>query len=172
MAPGARDHGAHGAFDTRAGNWSPQLWTSKHHTVLALGFLAFAVSGLIALSKQRSVAGIDDAGRLACSLAPLPPSWLSVSFSRLLPSLFAKPAKCEQGRSNGTRIAIRRFWRAFHTLIADAALRLKIPLRMVRLVFGRLRPTNVLRARRCRSDILAASMFFWKQCKALNQAKS
>ena len=49
------DHGAHGAFDTRAGNWSPQLWTSKHRTVLALGFLAFAVSGLIALFRNKDL---------------------------------------------------------------------------------------------------------------------
>src|SRR5436190_11039666 len=47
------DHGAHGAFDALARNWSPQLWTSKHRTVLALGFLAFAISGLIALFKNK-----------------------------------------------------------------------------------------------------------------------
>ena len=49
------DHGAHGAFDTRARNWSPQLWTSEHRTVLALGFLAFAVSGLIALFRNKDL---------------------------------------------------------------------------------------------------------------------
>ncbi len=48
------DHGAHGTFDARARSWSPQLWTSEHRTVLALGFLAFAISGLIALFKNKS----------------------------------------------------------------------------------------------------------------------
>jgi NAD(P)-dependent dehydrogenase (short-subunit alcohol dehydrogenase family) len=46
------DHGAHGTFDARAKSWSPQLWTSEHRTVLALGFLALAISGLIALFKN------------------------------------------------------------------------------------------------------------------------
>ena len=48
------DHGAHGTFDARARSWSPQLWTSEHRTMLALGFLAFAISGLIALFKNKS----------------------------------------------------------------------------------------------------------------------
>jgi len=48
------DHGAHGTFNARARSWSPQLWTSEHRTVLALGFLAFAISGLIALFKNKS----------------------------------------------------------------------------------------------------------------------
>jgi NAD(P)-dependent dehydrogenase (short-subunit alcohol dehydrogenase family) len=47
------DHGAHGAFDARARNWSPQLWTSQHRTLLAMGVAAFAVSGLLALLKNK-----------------------------------------------------------------------------------------------------------------------
>src|SRR6266566_3897541 len=38
------DHGARGAFDTRARSWSPQLWTSEHRTLLAVGVLALGVS--------------------------------------------------------------------------------------------------------------------------------
>jgi len=49
------DHGAHGAFDARARSWSPQLWTSEHRAVLTLGFLAFAVSGLIALFRKKDL---------------------------------------------------------------------------------------------------------------------
>src|SRR5437870_5880922 len=30
------DHGAHGAFDVRASNWSPQLWTSEHRAWLGI----------------------------------------------------------------------------------------------------------------------------------------
>ncbi len=31
------DHGPHGAFDSRARTWSPQLWTDKHRDALTLG---------------------------------------------------------------------------------------------------------------------------------------
>jgi NAD(P)-dependent dehydrogenase (short-subunit alcohol dehydrogenase family) len=51
--PVAGDHGAHGAFDTRARSWSPQLWTSKHRAWLTMGVAALAVSGLLALFKNK-----------------------------------------------------------------------------------------------------------------------
>src|SRR6266487_1220612 len=41
------NHGAHGAFDARARNWSPQLWTSEHRAWLAIGAVALAISGLL-----------------------------------------------------------------------------------------------------------------------------
>jgi NAD(P)-dependent dehydrogenase (short-subunit alcohol dehydrogenase family) len=47
------DHGAHGAFDARAGSWSPQLWTSEHRTGLVIAVAALAISGLIALLKKK-----------------------------------------------------------------------------------------------------------------------
>ena len=47
------DHGAHGAFDARASNWSPQLWTSEHRTWIGIGVMALAISGIIALFKNK-----------------------------------------------------------------------------------------------------------------------
>jgi NAD(P)-dependent dehydrogenase (short-subunit alcohol dehydrogenase family) len=47
------DHGAHGAFDARAKNWSPELWTSEHRSWLAIGAVALAVSGLLVLFKNK-----------------------------------------------------------------------------------------------------------------------
>jgi hypothetical protein len=47
------DHGAHGAFDKRATHWSPQLWTSEHRALVAIGVMALAVSGLVALLKSK-----------------------------------------------------------------------------------------------------------------------
>jgi NAD(P)-dependent dehydrogenase (short-subunit alcohol dehydrogenase family) len=47
------DHGAHGAFDARARSWSPQLWTSEHRTWIGMAALALAISGIIALFKNR-----------------------------------------------------------------------------------------------------------------------
>src|SRR5216117_2988589 len=47
------DHGAHGAFDTRALSWSPQFWTSEHRTLIALTLMALGVAGLVALLKNR-----------------------------------------------------------------------------------------------------------------------
>jgi NAD(P)-dependent dehydrogenase (short-subunit alcohol dehydrogenase family) len=47
------DHGAHGAFGARAQSWSPQLWTSEHRTALTVGVMALAISGLIALFKNK-----------------------------------------------------------------------------------------------------------------------
>jgi hypothetical protein len=46
------DHGAHGAFDARAKECSPQLWTSEHRTLIAIGMAALAISGIIALFKD------------------------------------------------------------------------------------------------------------------------
>jgi NAD(P)-dependent dehydrogenase (short-subunit alcohol dehydrogenase family) len=50
--PVAGDHGAHGAFDARARNWSPQWWTSEHRGWVATGVVALALSGLLALFKR------------------------------------------------------------------------------------------------------------------------
>src|SRR5438034_7152032 len=47
------DHGAHGAFDSRARSWSPQLWTSEHRTALTVGVMALAISSLIAFFKNK-----------------------------------------------------------------------------------------------------------------------
>ena len=47
------DHGAHGAFDARARNWSPQLWTSEHRAWLGIGVLALALSGIAALFRNK-----------------------------------------------------------------------------------------------------------------------
>ena len=47
------DHGAHGDFDARASNWSPQLWTSEHRLLVGIGMMALIVPGLIALFKNR-----------------------------------------------------------------------------------------------------------------------
>src|SRR5437867_11725819 len=38
------DHGAHGAFDVRASNWSPQLWTSEHRAWLGIGVMTLVLS--------------------------------------------------------------------------------------------------------------------------------
>jgi NAD(P)-dependent dehydrogenase (short-subunit alcohol dehydrogenase family) len=46
------DHGAHGAFDARARNWSPQWWTSEHRGWITMGVVALAMSGLLALLKK------------------------------------------------------------------------------------------------------------------------
>jgi NAD(P)-dependent dehydrogenase (short-subunit alcohol dehydrogenase family) len=47
------DHGAHGAFDSRARNWSPQLWAGEHRTFIALSVVALTVSGLLAFFRNR-----------------------------------------------------------------------------------------------------------------------
>jgi NAD(P)-dependent dehydrogenase (short-subunit alcohol dehydrogenase family) len=47
------DHGAHGAFDARASNWSPQLWTSKYRTLVTIAVVALGISGLLALLKNK-----------------------------------------------------------------------------------------------------------------------
>jgi len=45
------DHGAHGAFDARAKDCSPQLSTSEHRALIAI-VAALAISGIIALFKS------------------------------------------------------------------------------------------------------------------------
>jgi hypothetical protein len=50
--PVAGDHGAHGAFDARAHNWSPQWWTSEHRGWVATSVVALVLLGLLALFKK------------------------------------------------------------------------------------------------------------------------
>ena len=47
------DHGAHGAFDVRASNWSPQLWTSEHRAWLGIGVMTLILSSILALFKRK-----------------------------------------------------------------------------------------------------------------------
>jgi hypothetical protein len=47
------DHGAHGAFDSRASRYSPQLWMSEHRNWIAMGLVVVAVSGLLAFIKSK-----------------------------------------------------------------------------------------------------------------------
>ncbi|PYJ70769.1 MAG: short-chain dehydrogenase [Verrucomicrobia bacterium] len=47
------DHGAHGAFDARASNWSPQLWTSEHRAWLGIGVMTLILSSILALFKRK-----------------------------------------------------------------------------------------------------------------------
>jgi NAD(P)-dependent dehydrogenase (short-subunit alcohol dehydrogenase family) len=49
--PGAPDHGAHGRFDNRATDRSPQLWASQHH-----GLIAAAGAGLLAAAASIAAA--------------------------------------------------------------------------------------------------------------------
>jgi len=49
------DHGAHGAFDARASDSSPQLWTTEHRGWIATAVVALGISGLIALFKNKSL---------------------------------------------------------------------------------------------------------------------
>ncbi len=48
------DQGAHGAFDARARNRSPQWWTTEHRGWVATAVVALMLSGLIALFKNKS----------------------------------------------------------------------------------------------------------------------
>ena len=48
------DHGAHGAFDARARNWSPQWWTSEHRGWVATAVVALVLSGVLALLQNKS----------------------------------------------------------------------------------------------------------------------
>ena len=47
------DHGAHGAFDARARNWSPQWWTSEHRGWIAAAVVVLGISGLLAFLKNK-----------------------------------------------------------------------------------------------------------------------
>jgi NAD(P)-dependent dehydrogenase (short-subunit alcohol dehydrogenase family) len=49
--PLAGDHGAHGRFDDRAGDWSAQLWTTRHRRSVALAGLAAALAALALVRK-------------------------------------------------------------------------------------------------------------------------
>jgi hypothetical protein len=49
--PGAPDRGAHGRFDDRATEHSPQVWASQHH-----GLIAAAGAGLIAAAASVAAA--------------------------------------------------------------------------------------------------------------------
>lgn len=53
--PGGVDHGAHGRFDDRAHDRSPQAWMSRHHGVTAVALAGFA--GLTAGAARRAAAG-------------------------------------------------------------------------------------------------------------------
>jgi NAD(P)-dependent dehydrogenase (short-subunit alcohol dehydrogenase family) len=47
------DHGAHGAFDARANDSSPQLWTSEHRGWIAATVVVIGISWLMALFKNK-----------------------------------------------------------------------------------------------------------------------
>jgi NAD(P)-dependent dehydrogenase (short-subunit alcohol dehydrogenase family) len=47
------DHGAHGAFDSRARSWSPQLCTGEHRALVALVLATLVTCGLLALFKGK-----------------------------------------------------------------------------------------------------------------------
>jgi NAD(P)-dependent dehydrogenase (short-subunit alcohol dehydrogenase family) len=47
------DHGAHGAFNARAHNWSPQWRVSKHRGWVTTAVVALALSGVLALLKNK-----------------------------------------------------------------------------------------------------------------------
>ncbi|PYK12361.1 MAG: short-chain dehydrogenase, partial [Verrucomicrobia bacterium] len=53
--PLSGDHGAHGAFDARATDCSPQLWTSEHRSLIAIGVLTLAASALIAFFRRKMI---------------------------------------------------------------------------------------------------------------------
>ena len=48
------DHGAHGVFDARARDWSPQLWASERRASVVLAALALVIYGLLAIFKKRN----------------------------------------------------------------------------------------------------------------------
>jgi hypothetical protein len=47
------DHGAHGAFDQRAKDCSPQLWASEHRALVAIGVAVLGIAGLAAFFKNK-----------------------------------------------------------------------------------------------------------------------
>jgi short-subunit dehydrogenase len=51
--PVAGDHGAHGAFDARASDWSPQFWISEHRGWIAAAVVVLGSSGLLAFLKNK-----------------------------------------------------------------------------------------------------------------------
>ena len=54
------DHGAHGRFDDRAGDWSPQLWAATHRPIVAVGLAAMAA---VALMGGRVIADLANGSR-------------------------------------------------------------------------------------------------------------
>ena len=48
------DHGAHGVFDARARDWSPQLWASERRASVVLASLTLVIYGLLAIFKKRN----------------------------------------------------------------------------------------------------------------------
>ena len=47
------DHGAHGAFDSRARSYTPQLWATEHRALLSVIMAAVVTCGLLALFKEK-----------------------------------------------------------------------------------------------------------------------
>jgi hypothetical protein len=47
------DHGAHGSFDSRASDYSVELWASKNKPWLWLGALSLGVAGALGAAKMR-----------------------------------------------------------------------------------------------------------------------
>jgi NAD(P)-dependent dehydrogenase (short-subunit alcohol dehydrogenase family) len=47
------DHGAHGAFDSRARRCTAQLWASEHRSLVALTMATLVTCGLLALFKEK-----------------------------------------------------------------------------------------------------------------------
>lgn len=48
------DHGAHGSFDDRSAEFSPQLWANKHRGAVAFAGVAGAAIGLLAMARARN----------------------------------------------------------------------------------------------------------------------
>ncbi len=46
------DHGAHGAFDERGKDCSPQLWASEHRALIATGVAMLGILGMVAFFKN------------------------------------------------------------------------------------------------------------------------
>jgi hypothetical protein len=57
--PVAGDHGAHGRFDSRSRNFSPQLWTDLHRDGLAAFILAASlILGMVLLTRKTLIANV------------------------------------------------------------------------------------------------------------------
>src|SRR3954453_23841025 len=50
--PDGRDFGAHGRFDDRSHERSPQLWASQHHGLLGAAAIAAAAAGLARITTS------------------------------------------------------------------------------------------------------------------------
>lgn len=51
------DHGAHGSFDTRARNFSPQLWTNLHRSWITLGLVSLGAALVGVLVRKQKMNG-------------------------------------------------------------------------------------------------------------------